>query len=95
MYSTWDDRLTVVKSGSEIWLHVLHRDAVGKIYGEEAAEQAHIHSLQGLCSLLLAHDVPFRRREAELASRQNALVDAIASPVRSSISFWRITPPSF
>ncbi len=63
------------------------REAVGKIHGKEAAELAHIHSLQGLSSLMLSKDVPARRRDAELAARQNALVEAVATPVCSIACF--------
>lgn len=59
-----------------------HREAVGKLHGKEAAEQAHIHSLQGLCTLLLPKNIPSRQREADLAARQSALIEALTTPVR-------------
>lgn len=68
----------------------LCRDAVGRIHGKEAAEQAHIHSLQGLCTLLLPKDIPSRQRDAELAARQSALVDAVASPVSCTLQICAI-----
>ncbi len=55
---------------------------MGKLHGKEAAEQVHIHSLQGLCALLLPKNMPLRQGEADLAARQSALVEALATPVR-------------
>ena len=52
------------------------------MHGKEAAEQVHIHSLQGLCALLLPKNIPSRQREADLAARQSTLVEALATPVR-------------
>ena len=62
------------------------REAVGKMHGKEAAEQVHIHSLQGLCALLLPKNIPSRQREADLAARQSTLVEAVATPVRHLVN---------